>query len=126
MLMAVFERTHEMGVLASMGFRPSQILAMVVAESLSLAAVGLAVGLGLGALGMAYFTWHGWDLTRWAAGLTIAGVLVDPVLRAAFTWKSIPTITLTLATITVLAGLVPAVRAARMKPVEALAAPVET
>lgn len=125
MLMAVFERTREMGVLASLGFRPSQILAMVIAESLCLAAVGLVVGLGLGALGMAYFTWHGWDLTRWVAGLTIAGVLVDPVLRAAFIWKSTPSIAATLGAITVFAGLVPALRAARMKPVEALGAPVD-
>jgi len=125
MLMAVFERTREMGVLASLGFRPSQILAMVIAESLCLAAVGLVVGLGLGALGMAYFTWHGWDLTRWVAGLTIAGVLVDPVLRAAFVWESTPSIAATLGAITVFAGLVPALRAARMKPVEALGAPVD-
>lgn len=125
MLMAVFERTREIGVLASLGFRPSQILAMVIAESLCLAAVGLVIGLGLGALGMAYFTWHGWDLTRWVAGLTIAGVLVDPVLRATFVWESTPSIAATLGLITVFAGLVPALRAARMKPVEALGAPVD-
>ncbi len=125
MLMAVFERTHEMGVLAALGLRPAQFLAMVVAETLFLAAVGLVAGLGLGALGMAYFAWHGWDLSRWAAGLTIAGVLVDPVLRGTVTWRATPSTGLALAAITVLAALVPALRAARMKPVEALATPVE-
>lgn len=125
MLMSVFERTHELGVLAALGFRPSQTLAMVAAESVCLAAVGLAVGLGLGVLATAYLVWHGWDLTRWAEGLTIAGVLVNPVLRATFTWRSIPSLALTLGAITVLAALIPAVRAARLRPVIALAAPGE-
>ncbi len=125
MLMAVFERTHELGVLASLGFRPSQTLAMVAAESVCLAAVGLAVGLGLGTGATAYLVWHGWDLTRWAQGLTIAGVLVNPVLHATFTWQSIPSLALSLGAITVLAALIPAVRAARLRPVQALAAPVE-
>ena len=125
MLMAVFERTREMGVLASLGFRPSQVLVMVIAECLCLAAVGLVIGFGLGVLGMGYFTWHGWDLSRWVAGLTIAGVLVDPVLRGTLVWNSMPPIAAALGAITVLAGLAPAVRAARMKPVEALGAPVD-
>jgi putative ABC transport system permease protein len=121
--MAVFERTHEIGMLASLGLRPRQILLMVMAESLGLAAVGLAAGLGLGALGMAYFAWRGWDLSRWTSGLTVAGVLIDPVLRGVVTWASVPRIAVMLAAITMLAGLLPAVRAARLKPVDALAAP---
>ncbi len=121
MLMAVFERTHEMGMLAAVGLRPSRILAMVLAECLCLAAVGLAAGFGLGAAGMAYFVWHGWNLSRWTTGLTIAGTLLDPVLRGVMTWKSTPSIALILAAIMLLAGLLPALRAARMKPVEALA-----
>jgi ABC-type lipoprotein release transport system permease subunit len=125
MLMAVFERTHEIGMLAAVGLRPSQILAMVVAECACLALVGLVAGFGLGVLGMTYFAWYGWDLSRWASGLTIAGVLVDPVLRAVFVWEATPRTATILAAITVLAGLMPALRAARMRPVEALAAPVE-
>jgi len=119
--MAVFERTHEMGMLAAVGLRPSRILAMVLAECLCLAAVGLAAGFGLGAAGMAYFVRHGWNLSRWTTGLTIAGTLLDPVLRGVMTWTSTPSIALILAAIMLLAGLLPALRAARMKPVEALA-----
>jgi ABC-type lipoprotein release transport system permease subunit len=125
MLMAVFERTREMGALAALGMRPWQILTMVLAESLALAAIGLAAGLGLGAAGMTYFALHGWDLSRWTHGLTIAGVLLDPVLRGAWTWDRAGTTALVLGGITVLAALLPARRAARLRPVEALTAPVE-
>jgi ABC-type lipoprotein release transport system permease subunit len=122
MLMAVFERTHEFGVLAALGLRPPLVLAMVLAECASLAVVGIAVGVALGAGSMAYFAVHGWDLTRWAEGLTISGVLLDPVLRGAWTWRAVPSIAGALAGIIVLAGMVPALRAARLRPVAALAA----
>ena len=125
MLMAVFERTHELGVLASLGLRPSLLLATVLAECASLAAVGVAAGVVLGAAGMAYFVVHGWDLTRWAEGLTISGVLIDPVLRGVWTWRSVPSIAASLAVILLVAGLVPAVRAARLRPVAALAARID-
>jgi ABC-type lipoprotein release transport system permease subunit len=122
MLMAVFERTHELGVLAALGLRPPLVLTMILAECASLAVVGIVIGVGAGAGGMAYFVLHGWDLTRWAEGLTISGVLVDPVLRGAWTWRSVPSITAALAVIIVLAGMLPALRAARLRPVAALAA----
>lgn len=125
MLMAVFERTRELGLLAALGLRPAALVAMIAAESLWLGAVGLLAGLGLGALGTAYFAWHGWDLSRWLSGVTVAGVLFDPVLRAAWDWGVTARTGLLLWGLTVLAGLVPARRAARLAPVEALAAPVE-
>lgn len=126
MLMAVFERTHEMGVLVALGLRPAQLLLMVVAESLALAATGLLAGAALGTAGVAYLAWHGWDLTRWAQGVTIAGVLIDPVLRGAWAWTAAPAIAAALAAITTAASLVPALRAARLRPVQALAASVES
>lgn len=122
MLMAVFERTHEFGVLAALGLRPPLLVAMVLAECASLAVVGITAGIALGASGMAYAVVHGWDLTRWSEGLTLSGVLIDPMLRGAWTWRAVPPIAVSLAAIVVLAGLIPALRAARLRPVAALAA----
>ncbi len=43
MLMAVFERTHELGMLMAVGMRPVQVVGLIVAEAASLAAVGLVL-----------------------------------------------------------------------------------
>lgn len=47
MMMAVRERTREIGVLKTLGFRSSTILRQILAESLLLALVGALLGLGL-------------------------------------------------------------------------------
>lgn len=47
-LMSVFERTREFGVLRAMGWRPRQVLAMVLGESLVLSVLGGVVGTSLG------------------------------------------------------------------------------
>ncbi len=54
MLMSVFERTQEIGVLRALGWRRRRVIGMVLAESVALAAlssiVGVVVGLGLASL----------------------------------------------------------------------------
>jgi ABC-type antimicrobial peptide transport system permease subunit len=51
-LMSVFERTREFGVLRAVGWRSRQVLAMVLGESLGLSFLGGCVGTGLGVLAM--------------------------------------------------------------------------
>ncbi|HWW60553.1 MAG TPA: ABC transporter permease, partial [Thermoanaerobaculia bacterium] len=48
MTQAVRERTGELGVLKAIGFSDVQVLAFVLAESLLLAIIGGAIGIGLG------------------------------------------------------------------------------
>jgi ABC-type antimicrobial peptide transport system permease subunit len=52
MLMSVFERTREFGVLRAVGWQPVQVLAMVLGESLALSALGGGVGTLLGLAGV--------------------------------------------------------------------------
>ncbi|HOU12990.1 MAG TPA: ABC transporter permease [Anaerolineae bacterium] len=48
MLMSVFERTKELGVLRAVGWRPRQVLGMILGESLLMSLLGGGVGLLLG------------------------------------------------------------------------------
>ncbi len=48
MLMSVFERTREFGVLRAVGWRPGRVLRMVLGESLLLSLIGSILGIGLG------------------------------------------------------------------------------
>lgn len=52
MLMTVFERTHEIGILLAVGWRRKRIVYMVLCESALLGALGGLVGVTLGALGL--------------------------------------------------------------------------
>jgi ABC-type lipoprotein release transport system permease subunit len=58
--MSVFERTREIGVLRSLGWRRRQVLGMIVKESLALGGLcGIPLGLGLGSLIGAAGIWGG-------------------------------------------------------------------
>ena len=71
MLMAVNERTFELGILASVGWRPSRILGLILIEGSAISAIGGIVGLGLGIVTMHVISW-----TRLSAGL------LEPYLTA--------------------------------------------
>jgi putative ABC transport system permease protein len=50
MIMSVFERTREIGILRAVGWRGSRIIRMIVLESLALCLVAATIGIGLGIL----------------------------------------------------------------------------
>jgi ABC-type lipoprotein release transport system permease subunit len=117
LLMAVHERTREIGMLRAMGMRRGQVIVLVVLESLLVTIVGLVCGLGLAFAG-AFALRDGIDISAFAEGLASYGVAprIAPVLRAR-------DLVLPLVVAGVTAGLAswwPAIRAARYLPAEAL------
>jgi ABC-type lipoprotein release transport system permease subunit len=125
MMMAVFERTREIGMLGSLGTAPLLILVSILLEGLCLAAVGLVAGFGLGSLIMADLISRGWDLSRWIGEMSMIDTRMDPVLQGAWAWDHVISAGLGLVLATLLAAFFPARRAAWMNPVEALTAPTE-
>ena len=125
MMMAVFERTREIGLVSALGMGPWPIVGSILLESFFLGLLGLGAGLGLGAWAMSYLTTQGLDLTRWTGELSMLGTRMDPVLRAVWGWDYVVWSAVGLMASTLLAALFPAVKAARLDPVEALGAPVE-
>lgn len=116
LIMAVFERTREIGILLAMGMRGSRIMAMFFAESSLLAVGGIAMGLVLGGLLVTYATKYGFYIGSY--GMT--GILIGERIYAYLTLSDTITLTITAFVITLVAALYPAMLAARMEPVEAL------
>lgn len=103
MAIAVRERTGELAVLKTVGFRDGTVLALVMAESMLVAAIGGIVGIGLAKL----FTLGG-DPTQ---GM-LASFYLPPEGIAAGAAVAM--------TVGLLAGIIPAVGAQRLQVVEAL------
>jgi ABC-type lipoprotein release transport system permease subunit len=116
LIMAVFERTREIGILSAIGMKSRRIMAMFLAESSLLAVGGILMGLVLGSLVVAYFTRYGFYI----GNMGITGILIGNTIYTDLTLKDTINLTLIAFIITLLAGLYPAVLAARMEPVEAL------
>lgn len=105
MLLSVFGRIRELAVLRVCGFGSRQIASLIIAESLALAAAGLATGLALGA-GLLATLERLPGLQGYVSARVTPGLLVGVVLTAL---------------LTALAGaLYPAWFAARIQPAEAL------
>ena len=116
--MTVFERTREFGMLIAIGMKPGGIVAMIVIEALCMWVVGTAIGaaisyalmIGLGAVGVPI------------AGLEeMAGQFMMPErIHPEVSFLTLGTAPLVLLAGTLVAGLIPALRVRRLKPVEAL------
>ena len=101
MVISVLERRNEIGVRRAIGATRRHIAAQFVVESAALATIGGAVGVGLGALvTIGYASRQGWTIDVPIEGLAL-GVLAALVIGA-------------------VAGMYPAVRAARLDPAEAV------
>lgn len=124
MMMVTFERTREIGMLNALGMRPSQIVVTILLEAFFLALLGLALGFLLGVGMMRYLSVNGLDLSRWTGGLSMLQARVDPVLKATWNWDAVGGAAISLCLATVLAAYLPARKAVRVDPVEALHAPV--
>lgn len=101
MVVTVLERRGEIGLRRALGARPGQIAAQFVAEATALSLIGGLVGLGLGAV----------------AATVIAVIAAQPVVIPADTLAAGPALSVAVGAI---AGLQPAVRAARLPPTTAL------
>ncbi len=121
MLMAVFERTRELGVMRALGMTPGQLVALVLLESALLGALSVGFGLVLGGLLDAWVVVQGIPFaTPDGKGLTYQGITLDPVIRGVVKADGIVLAAGCLLSVSVLAAVWPAIRAARLRPVDAM------
>jgi putative ABC transport system permease protein len=119
MLMAVFERIREIGVLKALGFGPAWVLGLILAESGLQTGLAVLLGLALSVPGLWFLVEKGIDLGS-LGGMSVMGLAVDPVWRAVVTLNTYKMPVLILVAIVSLAVLYPAAKAAVIRPVEAM------
>jgi ABC-type lipoprotein release transport system permease subunit len=119
MLMAVFERIRELGVLKALGFGPGGILALMFAEALYTTAISILIGVALGAPTLYYLATVGVELSS-LTGMSVMGIAMSTVWHADISAATfgVPIAVLTL--IVFLAVIYPALKAALIDPVEAI------
>jgi ABC-type lipoprotein release transport system permease subunit len=119
MLMAVFERTREMGVLAALGMKGRQVGGLFLVEGTLIGVVGVAVGCALSAALIWWVGQVGIDLS-FASGMGEAVALMGDHLYPIITLGAIISRGLVVAIIAALASLYPAWQASHKEPAEAL------
>jgi ABC-type lipoprotein release transport system permease subunit len=125
MLMAVFERTREIGVLAAMGLKRRETVALFLLEGVLIGLLGALVGSLLGGAIGAYFGRVGLDLAAMYGGMDVGefGELYGLMGDRIYFRIGIDVLVeraLTVAIIAALASLYPAWQASKREPAEAL------
>jgi ABC-type lipoprotein release transport system permease subunit len=120
MLMTVFERIRELGIMKALGVTPWQLMRLVYAETFVQVVTASILAVLSGCALSRYFEYHGIDLSSLAEGVSIGGVAVDPIWRAYLTARSVEVPIGFLFLMSFLAVLYPAVKAALIQPVRAI------
>ncbi len=116
LFMSLHERMFEFGVLRAVGTRPGRMAMMVLFEAGALSVLSIVIGCGLGFVVTSVYSIYGIDY----AGIEFAGVtlreLIYPVLRV----EQFVLFPVCVFLFTLVAGVYPAVYAARLNPAEAM------
>ncbi len=118
MIMAIMERFHEIGVMKCIGTRPQNIFIMITAEAISLGFASMAAGLAASIILVGIFAYTGMDLSIFSESMRIwgTGSVIYPLLMLKDIIASVIIVFMT----AVISSIYPAIKAARIKPMEAL------
>ncbi|WP_045860253.1 ABC transporter permease [Teredinibacter purpureus] len=117
LVMAVFERVREIGLMQALGMKPTAIILQIVCEAFFLLMIGLCIGNAAALLTVLPFQ-SGIDISSVAAGMEMMGAnsILTPVLSA----KDLITANVVVIVLGVTASILPAWKAARYDPIVAL------
>jgi ABC-type lipoprotein release transport system permease subunit len=120
LLMSVFERVREMGILAALGMKGGQIRWMFLLEAATLGIFGIVVGLVIGAAGVAYLATTGIPIGDKMAAVAGSNFALSSTMYGRFDASSFISLSLATLIVVLLASFYPAWYAARLEPVDAL------
>jgi ABC-type lipoprotein release transport system permease subunit len=119
LLMAVFERTREIGVLGAIGLRPGQISLLFLLEGAMMGLVGAAFGVGLGLLFNILFGVLGFDFSAFSSITSYTALISGKIYSTLGTDKLVGHV-LAVVIISILASFYPAREAAQQEPAKSL------
>lgn len=118
MLMAIMERTKEIGMLMAIGMNKTKVFLMIMFETTLLSSTGAIIGIILGMLTTLYFGTHGLNLSLWSKGLESIGY--DPVVYLKLAPAYLLSVVFMVVVTSFLASVYPAIKALKLNPVEAI------
>lgn len=116
-MMVIFERTREIGTLASLGMEGKAIVRLFFFESAMIATLGAFFGTLIGSIGAFILEHTGLDLTKAMGDMSIE---ISGVMYPHLTWASSGIAFFGAVFVASLISLWPAQRAAKIKPIEAM------
>jgi len=119
MLMAVFERIREFGILKALGVEPRRVVSLIFIESCMQTGLALVIGLTLSVPSLWYLSSRGIDVGS-LGGTSMMGLSMASVWKASVSPTVVVTPVFTLVFIVLLAVVYPALKAGRISPVEAM------
>lgn len=121
LLMSVFERTKEIGMMLSVGFSPNQVRLLLVYESLIIGLLSSFLAIVFGSLLVLYHQKVGFDLRPFVGKSFDANIFsFSLVIYPVFSWVSFIKVILLSLGIVILSVLFPAYKASRLSPLEVL------
>ncbi len=118
MLMAVMERTREIGMLMALGMNKRKIFSMIMLETIFLSIVGAVLGLLISLVIVNHYATYGFDLSSVAKGLNYIGYSSQIFFRVNTNFYIISMILVAL--IAVLSSISPALKALKLQPAKAI------
>ncbi len=120
-LMSVLERTREFGLLRALGLGRTHLLLLVFCESMLLSMLAVIIGWIVGGGTHWWFSKHGLDFSAIMGGDTaMMGTFIDPIIYTELSQGRVIQLTLIVFIATLASGIYPALKAARVTPVQAL------
>jgi len=120
-MMSIYERKQEFGILLSIGMGRYWLLLMVIFESFIITLISVIVGTIGGLFGAKYMVDHGIDMSSYLPdGFDYGGIIFEPVWKGHIQSEDIMIGIILTFIISLTASLIPSLRVIKMKPVEVL------
>ena len=118
MLMAVLERSRELGMLMAIGMNKLRVFGMIVLETIMLGTIGAPLGMAAGWLTVKFLNKRGLDFSEYSEGTEAFGIksFLRPELDSEIYFILMVAVFVT----ALLASIYPALRAIKLRPIEAI------